>query len=98
MLYKYSFDDDTFESVDIWKKKKNTRQSAEGCDHEMIEVEQKYKHKLPISSAKKKDLLHLCESGAVSIHCKPIYEALPCKDMEDRLPEPDMYESESDEE
>jgi len=55
----------------------------------------KYTCRLPISTAKKADLLSLCKSGIIPSDCANFYEAIPVsKSCKDRLAEPDIEEDE----
>ena len=57
----------------------------------------RYTSKLPISSAKKKDLRNLCKSGVIPSEYHEFYKSLPFhQSVRDRLPEPDILESNSD--
>jgi hypothetical protein len=40
-------------------------------------LQQIYKKQLPISSAKKNDLLDLCRTGVIPSNCRGFFEALP---------------------
>ena len=56
-----------------------------------------YPKPLPISKAKKTDLLSLCKSGAISKRFHAFYEQLPtADDIRDCLPEPDFTENVDD--
>ena len=58
-----------------------------------------YTHKLPISEAKKKDLVSLCQSGIIPEDCQGYYYSLPTKKgMKDRIPVPDPLDTDSDSE
>ena len=58
-----------------------------------------YTHKRPISEAKKKDLISLCESGIIPEECQGYYYSLPTKKgMKDRIPVPDPLDTDSDSE
>ncbi len=98
MLYKYNFDDNEFYSVDIRKKKKSTRQSMEEAEADSLQVGPKYDQCLPISKEKKKDLLRLCETGAISEVYRSFYDKLPCDGAKKtRLAEPDLCDSDIEE-
>lgn len=57
----------------------------------------RYMSKLPISAAKKKDLLNLCKSGVIPSEFHNFYKCLPSQQsVKDRLPEPDILENNSD--
>ena len=56
---------------------------------------QKYKHKIPISEAKKKDLLDLCKDGTIPEDFHSYYDKLPSSvKVKDKVPEPDLYDDE----
>ena len=58
----------------------------------------KYQKKLPISSAKKRDLMNLCKSGIIPPEFHEFYKSLPSSNnTNDRLPEPDAMEDSGDE-
>ncbi len=57
MMYKNSFEDETFQSVDIRRKKKSTRRSMEEMSVDILEVGRKYTDQLKISKEKKADLI-----------------------------------------
>ena len=62
-----------------------------------VEVKQKYSCLRSISTAKKQDLVHLCHTSAIPAIYLPLYEALPSDfSINDRLPEPDVYEEDED--
>jgi len=62
-----------------------------------VELPLKYDNRLPISTAKKADLLSLCKTSIIPADCMHFYECLPtCKTKKDRLPEPDIQEVEID--
>lgn len=57
------------------------------------ELPRKYRSKLPISDAKKKDLLTLCKTGIISDEHHEFYKWLPSgPSVVDKVPEPDMEE------
>ncbi|MEW8548305.1 MAG: hypothetical protein AB2693_32780 [Candidatus Thiodiazotropha sp.] len=52
--------------------------------------------KLPISAAKKKDLLQMCRTGVIPPEFHHFYESLPSSSsVPDKLGEPDTIEDES---
>ena len=62
-----------------------------------VEVKQKYSCLRSISTAKKQDLVRLCRTGAIPAIYLPFYEALPSDlGINDRLPEPDVYQEDED--
>jgi len=53
----------------------------------------KFTTQIPISQAKKRDLLDLCRNKVIDKDCHPWYEALPVSSrIEDKLPLPDINE------
>jgi hypothetical protein len=57
-----------------------------------------YTGKLPISAAKKADLMSLVASGTIPKEYESYFESLPCsKSIKDKLPVPSVSESEGDE-
>ena len=56
-----------------------------------------YIHKLPISEAKNKDVVSLCQSGIIPEDCQDYNYSLPTKEgKKDRIPVPDPMNTESD--
>jgi len=52
-----------------------------------------YPHPLPVSAAKKADLMKLCKAGTIQRQFHDFYEQLPVSDdVRDCLPEPDYTE------
>ncbi len=97
LQYKTSFDEEGFQTVDLRRKKK-TRRSADSEQHH-LEIIPKYNARLPISAAKKKDLLKLVKTGSIDEKHRKYYESLPCDEyIVDSLAEPDICESDSDNE
>ena len=92
-LIKYEYDEE-FMSINLTgAKRSRTTDVPVSSD----ELPLRYKSKLPISAAKKKDLLSLCKSGIVPLEFHEYYKSLPShKSVKDRLPEPDIQESNSD--
>lgn len=77
------------------RKGKNTRQRRlETPSFVVSSLKQAYTGPLPVTVAKKKDLLKLCSSGAIPSRYKEFYEKLPTSNTAgpDRLPEPDVSE------
>lgn len=94
---KYNFDDDVFTIVPL-KKTRKTRRSQQDEVVLPNQAPQLYHHLLPISSEKKKDLRRLCESEVIPSLYHRFYNELPCEEtITDRLPEPDIQESDSEE-
>ena len=79
------------------KKSRLVEPSAE-TSGSAIALQQKYKGLLPISKAKKKDLMDLCRSRVIDADYHAWYEALPeASDLVDKLPLPDIAEESSTE-
>ena len=95
MGYKYDFQT---EITSMQRRKKATRRlttsSPEIQNLENV-VKQSYTARIPISAAKKSDLLKLCTTGAIPPTYEKYYSELPsCEDVHDRLPSPDVEEEE----
>ena len=77
-----------------------SNEGKKNCNKAMVkevEVKQKYSCLRSISTAKKQDLVRLCRTGAIPAIYLPLYEALPSDfGINDRLPEPDVYEEDED--
>ena len=88
VFFKYSMEDSVFNS---FSKNKQTRKAS------VIHVKKKYNKKIPISSAKKKDLIDLCKSGVIPEEFWPFYERLETdQNITDRLQEADVVEESDD--
>ena len=88
-MQKSNFDDE-FEVIST----KKTRWQRHIVELEPITAYQA----LPVTKAKKNDLLSLCRDGSIPALYHPFYEALPCDSIAtDRLPETGCEESEEDE-
>nr|KAG5709107.1 hypothetical protein BaRGS_028563 [Batillaria attramentaria] len=62
-------------------------------------IRPRYTEKLPVSEAKKRDLVSLCRSGVIPEDHHPFYENLPTASSKvDRLEEPDVEDVDSGEE
>lgn len=93
--FKYDYDEAEFHVIDLAGV--GTRRSQQGSTS--FRLPQAYNSLLPISLAKKKDLVDLCKSGAIPSCHHPFYNALPTSSMvEDRLPVPDVGEDSEGEE
>lgn len=67
--------------------------------HLGVDENPKYRERIPISDAKKSDLIRLCTSGVIPGIYRPYYEGLPDQNnVVDRLAEPDVLEQSEDEE
>ena len=86
---KYEYDEE-FQSIKVTGSKR-------GCGLDVVPSEPlptRYVSKLPISAAKKKDLLNLCKSGVIPSEFHIFYKSLPSQQsVRDRLPEPDILEN-----
>lgn len=104
VFFKYEFDEDTFHCIKInMNAKKSTRATVKSGSVFKLGVTEPnkcYTSKLPISDAKKRDLLSLCKDGTIPEDFYLYFKSLPCSsETNDRIPEPDMLEEkeESDE-
>ena len=92
-LIKYEYDEEFMSIKLTGAKRGRTTDVPVSSD----ELSRRYKSKLPISAAKKMDLLSLCKSGIVPLEFHEYYKSLPShQSVKDRLPEPDIQESNSD--
>ena len=73
---------------------KKTRRSASRA---VLAPTRAYEDLIPISAAKKKDLVTLCQNGTISREYHSYYQALPSISAEDRLPEPNDSDEDEDE-
>ena len=87
-LFKYSFDEsEEFQTVKMPGSKQLSKNN----------IKPLYKGKLPISGAKKKDLVSLCKKGAIPTEFHDYYKGLSSShSVQDRLLEPDISETEND--
>ena len=70
------------------------RDDEESSSTQYCTLQRCYKEMLPISEAKKKDLVDLCKSGIIPIEYHPFYDNLKdSSTQQDRLPEPDVEDS-----
>ena len=95
IFVKYNFDDSEVLCINA-KRAQRGRPKSEG------KIPMKYKYKLPLSVAKKNDLLDLCKGLVIPEEHWGYYEDLPTsKNVKDRLPCTDIVEdieSDTDEE
>ena len=63
-----------------------------------VSIPQTYMEPIPISTAKKNDLISLCKSNIIRQEHHMFYENLPSAQQDDRLDCPDVDESESESE
>nr|KAG5701344.1 hypothetical protein BaRGS_006118 [Batillaria attramentaria] len=86
MHFKYGFDDSEYHQLCLSSSSARRRQP----DLAHI-IRPRYTEKLPVSEAKKQDLLSLCRSGVIPEDHHPFYENLPTASSKvDRLEEPDV--------
>lgn len=64
-----------------------------GRPHKDSQLTLAYSSHIPISSAKKKDLTHLCDTNIIPEELQPWYRTSPSLNIEDYIPEPVMPES-----
>lgn len=98
ILIKYDFND-KFKSINLTGFSKTRKRRFRKVDLKDIGVTaaQKYHARLPISRDKRKDLLHLCDSGVIPSIYRTFYAALPVADnVRDCLPKPDVEENSED--
>ncbi|CAC5379351.1 unnamed protein product [Mytilus coruscus] len=89
IYYKYSFHEEFNEITVVTRGRQKLVEN--------LAVSTKYKERLPITEAKKADLLSLCQSGIIPADCVQFYKSLPSKKgKKDRLPEPDVDEQDQD--
>ena len=87
-FFKYDMNDKDFERIVLV----NQHQIKSGES-----LPKKYKSKIPISSAKKKDLITLCKNGTIPIEFHQYYRSLPAsQSAKEVLAEPDINESDID--
>lgn len=89
---KYDFEEE-FQEIKVYGTK---RGRAAEADTAKGGIPRKYKSKLPISAAKKKDLMQMCRTGVIPPEFHHFYESLPSSSSApDKLGEPDTIEDES---
>ena len=99
LLYKERLTDEDFKEIPLTRRPGNAergsrRQSSASTAISDV-LEQAYNGPIPISKAKKDDLMSLVASGAVPECYRDFYESLPCRNnVRDALPEPDVEEEE----
>ena len=90
VYFKSSFDQGHFQVL---------RFSQQGCAAPLKTVPHCYSSRLPVSRAKKQDLVSLCASGIIPEEHHAFYKALPTSSSAaDKLPEPNITESDEDSE
>ena len=75
-LIKYTYDEE-FQSIKLAGTKRGRASDVTISD----ELPQRYNSKLPISAAKKKDLLAICKSGIVPLEYQEYCKSLRCQQM-----------------
>ena len=78
LFYSYGFNDDVLEAIKVTGAL-NRRGKPSVEDDAPVEVPPKYNEKLPVTAAKKKDLLSMCESGIVPDENHSFYRGAFCK-------------------
>ena len=87
IMYRYNYTD-TFMKLRVSGPGRPAKQKNLSCA---------YKGKIPISEAKKKDLINLCKKFVIPEEVHPWYEALPTsKNVKDQVPEPSVEDSGDD--
>lgn len=86
IYFKYNFDDEEFNCL---KLRSTTRRGKNAGTN----IPKCYNEKIPISEAKKSDLLSLCDTAVIPTEFHWYYKGLPCnKSVRDALAEPDSME------
>lgn len=86
IYFKYAFEDADFEAIQVTGKSRRGHPSKES----MCEPPKKYPGRIPISVAKKNDLISLCKSGVIPEDYHTFYENIPsASKTNDHLPLPD---------
>ena len=98
---RYSFNEEEPKLMDVQKKKRVRRRMSATPELEddtprFCEIPPKYHEALPISAAKKKDLLALCSASIIPQRYHDFYKNLKEIQSNDRLPEPDCEEDDND--
>ena len=93
ILFKYEFEEEFRKILVTGKSKRGQQVRPITC------LPPLYKERLPVSAAKKQDLLSLCTSGLIPEEHHHFYGTLPVSESEtDKLPEPDTQESDVEDE
>ena len=91
--FKYTFADEDFKTIKINHAVGHRRKTTKP----KVELTPLYRNKLSISDNKLKDLLSVCQQGIIPDEYHPYYNKLTSStNKRDRLPLPDIQESESD--
>ncbi len=92
MRFKYDFNEDQYHELCLTPASAKRR-----CPSLSDALSRRYKTKLPVSKAKKDDLLSLCRSGVNPEERHAFYHNLPtATNQQDRLEEPDLNDSGDD--
>lgn len=92
MNFKYDFDEDHYHELCLTPASAKRRLPSLSAT-----LSHCYKTKLPVSKAKKDDLLSLCRSGVIPEEHRAFYRALPTATVkQDHLEEPDFHDSGED--
>ena len=93
---KYSYEDESYKCVRVIPRALRGRATPSLKLPDVADLVL-YEGRLPISSAKKGDLLKLCKENTIPSVYHNFYKELPCSTrVGDRLPEPDVLESSED--
>lgn len=93
IFFKTSFDQGNYQTIKVAGERKRGRAAP------IKTIPHLYSHKLPISQAKKSDLLSLCSSGIIPEEHHAFYTSLQASSATvDRLPQPDVDEVDTDSE
>ena len=108
IFFKYEFDEEEFHCIKI--KAVNAKRISTRGAKKISEIERPefqigisdlkycYDNKIPISDAKKKDLLALCKDGTIPEEYQSYYNNIPSDStVKDMVPEPDLYDEMDDE-
>ncbi|MEW8545290.1 MAG: hypothetical protein AB2693_17345 [Candidatus Thiodiazotropha sp.] len=92
-LIKYDLDEE-FQAIQLTGIKRGRSTDVSSTSEKLP---RRYQSKLPISAAKKKDLVDLCKAGIIPTEFHEYYMTLTSQQNKaDRLPSPDILESNSD--
>ncbi|CAG9773465.1 unnamed protein product [Ceutorhynchus assimilis] len=93
IFYKYNFIDG-YTEIDVNFVKRSCRKNKETD----IQIAQQYSKRLPISKAKKKELLKLCDKNIIPHQLQKWYQDLPCaENVVDSTAEPGVEDSDVEE-
>lgn len=93
LLYKEQYEGE-FKTMDTIRAGVRRRKNK---TERTVELKKKFRQKLPISSAKLKDLTNLCKEGVIPKRAQGFFKNLQSVDMRDCLEEPDLFEDENTE-